>query len=251
MVAGGKETRIEVLNAFLHEHRISAVLESCITAALSEEDDPHKLVDALASKLEDVAAGQTSVNTTQEVNILDAQERMAKASLETVVGVAVSELLADMPAQPLATLALLLRRAKKGADCDPVDSSAAMATQNWSQLVAQGWSNAAAISVGGGTMCSGTAEEKLLARVTKQVESLSSLEQALAQLELRACERRMHSLCGDLRLHSARLKAVPVCSGLCPIAIPSLSALVALFTRALIGTQTYSRTTTRSASRNA
>ena len=136
------------------------------------------------------------------------RSHISTAGLETVVGEAVSDLLAQMPASPMPALAALLRRAaaaRGGAE------DAAAATRRWGELAAQGWQKAAAISLaadGKGAGGHGD-DELLLARVTAQVAALGEIEGALYRLELCACERRMASLCAGLGLASARLTAVP------------------------------------------
>lgn len=201
------EARLASCQAFLDQHRISSVLETCISAVLGT-DDADNIVLALADELEKASQGRENAAPAPIPAhcVPAAKARIQSADLETAVGEAVSSLLAEMPPQPLAALAQNLRRRGNGPD------NAAAATRQWSQLVAQGWANAAELSLGqpvekgaGGD----NEEERLLIKVTGHVEALSGLETALSTLELLACHRRMQSVCADLKLCSAQLKAVP------------------------------------------
>ena len=200
--------------AYLEQHRIAHVLECCLTAVLSQGHGAESLVDALARRLEAEAEGggahaqDSVVRAIPPSQLATVRSHISTAGLETVVGEAVSDLLAQMPASPMPALAALLRRAaaaRGGAE------DAAAATRRWGELAAQGWQKAAAISLaadGKGAGGHGD-DELLLARVTAQVAALGEIEGALYRLELCACERRMASLCAGLGLASARLTAVP------------------------------------------
>jgi len=109
----------------------------------------------------------------------EVQARIQSAQLETAVGAALSELLENMPAQPLVALAQNLRRAaaQGGAAGREVGSSGpAAATKRWAEHVSRGWAEAAHISVGGGAQrggasAGGSDAELLLSRVDKQVST--------------------------------------------------------------------------------
>ena len=195
--------------AFLDQHHISSVLETCISAVLGQDADD--LVLALADELDNIAQKGSIVAAPAPIpahRVPAAKARMQTADLERAVGAAVSSIIADMPPQPFSELARNLRASSLGAGRD--QDGAAAATRQWSQLVAQGWANAASLSLGHAGKGAGSSDEQeLLVRVSRQVDALSGLESALSTLELLACQHRMQSLCADLKLCSAQLKAVP------------------------------------------
>jgi len=202
----GSVNTSQLYNAYLEKHDIAAVLEAGVGAVLSKSSN-RPLAAALADEIE--AAHFHRLGDACAVNIpahllSEMQARLDGAGLDALVGHAVSELLAEIPhQQPLLSLAKHLRTASariQGAVSGVGGGDAAAATtQQWAQLVAHGWAQAAAISVGGGggggcDVGTRLDEDKLLVRVTKQNKALSKLESALSLLELHTCQRRMQSI---------------------------------------------------------
>ena len=203
--------RIAKCEAWMASHGIASALEAAISAVLGREGDAEDadLVLALADELEGAAGSQDGAAPPPipAHRVSAAQARIVSADLERVVGEAVSGIVAHMPPKPLEALARNLRNASKGAG-----SNAAVAeTRRWSRLVEQGWAKAAALSQGReGSGSGGEGHElELLRKVSRQVDALRGLEDALSSLGLLVCQRRMHSLCAELGIRSAQLKAVP------------------------------------------
>jgi len=176
------DAKISQFSAFLEQHRIAAVLEACISSVLCNESSD--VIAALAVEIEryneegGIGRKGATCQTVPPHRISDAQARINDADLNEIVGEAVSNLLEDMPAQPLVALAQHLRSAAAkltpASDRAEASNSSQALTQKWSRLVAEGWANAARISVGacaGGSPGGGSAaEEQLLHRVTRQVD---------------------------------------------------------------------------------